>query len=335
MTTSISSRSVPGAARRCRAYVGALLAVLVGASFAAMFTVSPAQALTPPAPAPGVTPGIAVVVESNGQYFVSVAELFYTAADGSVWLKNLANGQVTAVGGRLVGGPSAMGDGSSAFVFGRGTDNQLWVNSCNQYGLCGSWQPLGGQVTARPGAVLRGPGAADYSVYARGADGAVWARDHSAAGWSAWHAVGGRLLAGTGPAAAKAYLDGTYLLVVGTNRELYIEEVGVTGFEPAGGATTANPALASIPEAQGLPAALVGFARGTDGAGYYHRFLSSSPGWHSMGGRLTSGLAADLEVLATIPESITLGLGTDSQIYQNTAEWPPYPPLFMGWRRVT
>ncbi|MGE5285718.1 MAG: hypothetical protein ACM3ML_00640 [Micromonosporaceae bacterium] len=41
---------------------------------------------------------------------------------------------------------------------------------------------------------------------------------------------------------------------------------------------------------------LVGFVRGVNNVGHYHRFLASSPGWHSMGGRLTSGLAASTQL---------------------------------------
>ena len=145
-------------------------------------------------------------------------------------MKNLTTGQFTPAGGHLVGAPSAMADGPGVLVFGRGTDNQLWVNSCNLSKLCGTWSPLGGTLTSAPGAVL-GPNAADYSVYVRGTDGAVRARDHSASGWGPWHSLGGQVLAGTGPTAA--YIGGTYVMVAGTNRELYLEKVGVTSFGPS------------------------------------------------------------------------------------------------------
>jgi hypothetical protein len=255
----------------------------------------------------------------------------YTAAGGSVWIKDLSTGVVTSAGGRLVSGPSAIEDGGSILVFGQGTDNQLWVTSCSS--SCGSWRPLGGDITSKPGAVFRGPYGADYSVYARGANGAVWGRDHTTAGWGAWHSLGGNLLAGTGPAAA--YLGGTYVLATGTDRQLYIAEAGVTGFVPAGGSTTASPALTAYPSAQNAPAALLGFARGTDGVGYYHRFLSSSPGWHSMGGRFNSGLSASTQVQATIPNALTFGLGTDNRIYENSGNFTVYPPVFSGWHPVS
>jgi hypothetical protein len=172
---------------------------------AAVLAAGSASAQPAPTPAPGLTPGAAVL----GTTAFSTRYLFYTAANGSVYMKNLNNAQLSVVGGRLVSGPSAFGDGASLFVFGRGPDNQLWVNACNAYGSCGSWLPLGGRITSGPGAVFRGPNVADYSVYARGTDGAVWGRDHTTAGWGGWHSLGGNLLAGTGPAAAKTYLGGT------------------------------------------------------------------------------------------------------------------------------
>jgi hypothetical protein len=108
----------------------------------------------------------------------------------------------------------------------------------------------------------------------------------------------------------------------------------MTGFRPAGGTTTADPALTMAFGTAGAANSLVGFARGTNGAGHYHRFLASSPGWHSMGGALTSGVAAVSDVRAAIPDTYTFGLGTTNQIYENFADWAPNPH-FNGWVRVT
>jgi hypothetical protein len=253
--------------------------------------------------------------------------VFWTASDGSVWMHDVGTGVNTSAGGHLVSGPAAITSGNSVLLFGQGPDGQLWFNSCNTVGSCGSWLPLGGTITSRPGAVFRGPNVADFSVYARGTNGAVWGRDHTTAGWSGWYSAGGNLLPGTGPAAA--YLGGTYVMAVGTNRQLYIAEAGKTGFVPAGGSTTTSPGLAAIPSAQGTPA-LVGFARGTDNVAYFHRFLSSSPGWHSMGGGFSSGLSA----ATWTGDSVTVGLGTDGQVYESIGSWATYPPSFNGWHPV-
>lgn len=209
-------------------------------------------------------------------------------------------------------------------IFGRGTDNALWVNSCTPGGRCGSWASLGGVITSDPGAVFRGPSTADYSVYVRGTNGAVWGRDHSSSGWGAWHSLGGNLLPGTGPTAA--FLGHTYVLVVGIDGILYLREVGVTGFVAVGGLTNVTPALTA------LPTALVGFAQGLDFVGYYHRFLATSPGWHPMTGAFTSGLSAATQNATT---TLTFGLGTDNQVYENVGTWTSYPPAFGGWKLVS
>jgi hypothetical protein len=295
----------------------AFLVALVAAGLAAAMAAGPASAATVPTP-PGhnYTPGS----ETEG----GAAVIAYTASDGSVWVKDLVTRVYTPAGGHLVTGPALVTDSGSAgpvvVVFGEGTDHALWENVCTPGGSCGSWVSLGGTITSRPGAVFRGPGVGDYSVYARGADGAVWGRDHTPAGWSAWYTTGGSLLAGTGPSAA--FLGGIYILAVGTNSGLYLQQLGVTGFVPVGGFTTATPALTAI------ATALVGFVRGADGVAYYHRFLNTSPGWHSMAGAFTSGLSA---VAINGTTTLTFGLGTDSRVYGDGADWTSYPPNFLGW----
>ena len=200
-------------------------------------------------PAAGVAPS--AVAESTG-----VVDLFYVAPNGTVWtgpvhgmtgaLQQVSNGKViSAVSGFFGAGVVA--------IFGEGTDHQLWWTT-RVNGTWAPWSSLGGNLTSQPAAVFRGP--FNYSVYIRGSNGAVWARDHSTAGWSAWHSIGGQLYGGTGPTAA--FLGGTWVMVVGANRQLYIAQLGLTGFTPAGWSTTTSPALIAI------PGALVGFARGTE-----------------------------------------------------------------------
>jgi hypothetical protein len=322
--TGVPARLAQRAARRSWCLgrrAAALVAALAGMSLVTVFAAVASAA--PPPPAPRVTPGATVAGAAR--------DLVYTAADGSVWLEDVASGPSTptGVGGHLVSGPSTVYDGNAIVIFGQGTDNQLWVVSCPSVTVCGPWRPLGGVITSKPGAV--GKSRMIYSVYARGTDGAVWGRDYNF-GWGGWYKVGGQVLAGTGPAAA--YLGGTYVMVAGTDKQLYIEQQGVTGFGPAGGATTASPALTMVFGTAGAPNSLVGFARGTNGTGYYHRFLASSPGWHSMGGALTSGVAAVSDVKAAIPDTYTFGLGTNNQVYENSGTWAPNPS-FNGWVRVT
>ena len=63
-------------------------------------------------------------------------------------------------------------------------------------------------------------------------------------------------------------------------------------------------------------------------------FIANTPGWHSMGGRLTTGPAAITQILATIPTTFTYALGTDHQIYENAGTWAARTPGLTGWHRA-
>ena len=300
---------------------GSLAAILAAGATAGM--ASSASAATAPAPAAGVAPA---ATTAAGDRIVG-----YEAGNGTVWLHNLSTGAVTSAGGDVISSPGLMAIGSGVLVFGQGTDHRLWLNTCFASGSCGGWQSLGGNLTSSPAASFSGPTTNDYRAYARGTDGALWYRTHSSSGWGAWHSLGGQLLAGTGPAAAYVTLDGPYTLVTGTNHELYVEGPGFTPFAPAGGQTSSTPGLAAIPAAQGQPDALIGFERGTDNTGHYHRFISTTPGWHSMGGQLSTGVAASSQVVAIIPTTYTYALGTDNRLYEATASWAAPTPGLNGW----
>jgi hypothetical protein len=279
------------------------------------FGVGPAVAAvtaSAPSPAAGIAPA-AVNVEGTGY-------VFYTAAGGTAEVKSLASGgQYASLGGRLVGAPSAVvtaagHEGLAAFtIFGRGTDNALWYTTCTAEGptvtdCTGSWASLGGVLSSAPGAV-------DGQVYVRGTDGALWDRDQTSTGWSAWSRIGGALRPATAPSAAVTFDGNSWVLVVGTNRQLYIHEVGKTGFTAVGGTTGSTPALIAT------FSALVAFARGTDNALWYHEFLSTTPGWHSLGGDLRSGVGAfDYSPTpeAGFDTQGEYGLGTDGQVWQHT-----------------
>jgi hypothetical protein len=298
----------------------ALATGLAGIALAMVFAAAASAA--PPPPAPAVTPGVA-----------GMRKLFYTAADGTVWVKNLPGGGVpTPVSdGRLVSAPAAISSDSTEMVFGQGTDNQLWYSQLTATGWT-SWGVLGGKLTAKPGAVFVGPTADDYSVFVRSTDGAVWGRDHSAAGWNAWYFVSGQVLAGTGPTAAHLSSGNLYVGVVGTDHQMYLKVVHQpTGFFSIGGQTTANPGLIAIRSSQ-----LVAFARGSNNAGYFNGYTEGvgAGGWQSMGGQLTSGLAAE-QLGASLLTTYTYALGADNQVYQDPGDWDGYPPTFTGWVKVT
>lgn len=301
-------------------------AALAGASSLTLLAVSPASAQVPPPPAPGLTPGVAATGAAGE------VNMFYVTTDGAVWKKEVSGTAIpdNRLGGHLVSGPAAIyTSGDSFIVFGRGTDNQLWWTRGTGINpdRWAPWTPLGGQFTGRPGAAWRGPAAADYSVFVRGTDQAVWQRDHAASGWGAWHRVGGRVLAGTGPAAAHMSNGQTWVAVVGANRALYVKQVGsLGGFTSAGGQTTASPAVAAPNDT-----ILVAFVRGTDNAVYYHEFSRTTPGWHSIGGRLTSGVGATSFQPPGFGVAYVFGLGTDNQVWGDLGQLHH----LQGWHRIT
>ncbi|HEX3750609.1 MAG TPA: hypothetical protein VHW06_08615 [Streptosporangiaceae bacterium] len=295
-----------------------LAAVLASAGVVSLAAIIPATAASaaPPPPAKGIDPSVAAATAG--------VSLFYTAADGTVWTAAAGGtpGTPTQVSnGKVASAVSAITAGTSTIVFGTGSGGAVWM-ATRTGGKWSNWTSIGGSVTSKPGAVFQGPNAADYAVFARGPSGAVWGRDHTTAGWGPWHNDGGNLLAGTGPAAAA--ISGTYLLVVGTNKQLYIAHAGVTGFTSAGGQTTVSPGLTSV------PGALVGFVRGTNNVGYYHKFLSTTPGWHAMGGVFGSGLAT--AALGTT--TYTFGLSSGTGVYRSIGTWTTYPPKLGGWVKV-
>lgn len=327
--------------RRRRAWSSmAVSAALAGMGLATVFAApawAPPLPITPPAH--GVVPGVAVVAIGSPE-----VNLFYTATDGTVWYKEGvgSSGPPIPLYGHLVSAPAPIGTGITDFtgtieaVFGRGTDNQLWYAENTNDAWTG-WMPLGGQLTSKPGVAALGGGA--LRVFVRGTDGAVWQRAYSGTAWSSWQRVGGHVLAGTGPTAA--YLTGTghlYVGVAGIDGQMYLKTVNLTdvnvpaGFFSIGGHTTTSPALTAI-----SPSVLVAFARGTDGAGYHRTYTEAGgpAGWQSMGGRLTSGLAASSTTVAGKTTTYTMALGTDNQVYENDGTWASGPPGFSGWSKVS
>ena len=282
-----------------------------------------AQAIAPPKP--GVAPA---AVALTGE-----ADLFYTGSDSHVYVAGLAPAAPAAsLGGRVTGGPAPVAipsgslGGPAIALFARGTDNALWIfNGGNPP----QWVTLGGHLTSKPAAAagaLTGGDAID--VVARGTDGAIWDRELTATALRPWTRVGGHVLAGTAPAAVN--VGGTlYVLAVGTDGALWRNSStdGTTwsGWLSLRGHVT-GPGAAT-------PAAGVGvaFARGTNNAAYYNEFAGTTPGvssgWHTLGGKITSGLGA-----ASAPDGTTwaLALGSDNRIWQRTGVWP----ALKGWSRA-
>jgi hypothetical protein len=258
-----------------------------------------------------------------GAYTIGTTRfVVYTGTDNGVWQKQVGTAVgagTTSLGGRLIGGPSPINASATGrIVFGEGTDNALWEKIGN-----GPWTSLGGRLTSQPGAAASST--TTYRVYVRGTDGAVWSRDHTTVGWGAWHSIGGVLFGSTGPSAAVDRLGTFWVLVAGTNRALWIAPDG-GAFDSAGGVTNSTPALVNALSS----GTLVGFARGTTNAGYFHRF-GVVGGWTSMGGVLTSGMGGSATNDPSAARWSAYGLGTDNQVYEHAG----IGDAFLGWTRVT
>ena len=313
----MKSLRMPGLlrARRWAHRAAALaVAVLMGGSLAAATGAGTALA-APPNPAPGATMGSAAPSASS-------VLLAYTSTGGSVYLRNVTNGIVTALGGRLVGGPAVADTPTGLAVFGRGTDNALWWTHQVAGSAWSGWQSLGGLITSQPAAAAGASvGFGPLVALARGTDGALWARVQATNGtWSAWRSLGGVLLPGTGPAAVTA-LGNVVIAVTGTNHHVWLYGplgMQVFGFIDFGGLTSSTPGITATTAPVGVPV----FARGTDNALWYK--VSALPvgnpaGWTSLGGRLTSGPTA-----ATVPggKTYVFVLGTDNLPWMRNGIWP-------------
>jgi len=315
---------LPGLRRWRYRTAGLVTALLVGGSLATAMTASPALAQTP-GPAPGVMMGAAAPRASS-------VYLAYRGSNGAVYLRNEANGSMTGLGGRLIGGPAVAQTRAGLAVFGRGTDNALWWKHQTAGGAWSSWQSLGGVITSQPGAaagvtVRFGPAV----VLARGTNGALWYRvQGTAGGWSGWKSLGGRLLSGTGPAAVNA--DGNLTVAMtGTDHHVWLfgpMGMQVHGFLNFGGLTSSTPGITNVPGTTGFQ--LIVFARGTDNALWYKQSIlpiGNPGGWTSLGAELTTGPAA-----ATVPgqKMYAFVLGIDNLPYM----WSGTLPSNGTWTRA-
>jgi hypothetical protein len=283
-------------------------------------TAGPAVAQQAPVPPlAGATPAVA------GTGDTTIPVIFgYTGSDGHDYEAPLASPADTiSLGGRFVGGPglafvpAPIGPGVAPF--GRGTDNALWG-----FGITSAaWSSLGGVLTSRPGVAagaLSVTGGEAIDAVIRGTDGAVWDRELTTV-VGPWRSLGGRALAGSGPAAVN--VGGTlYALLIGTDGAVWVTHStdgahwshwGSLGGRGSGDVGVASPA----------PGVGVVFIRGTDNATWFNEFAGTtpgvSPGWHSLGGKTTSGVGA-----GSAPDGSTsiLMLGTDNRIWHRTGTWP-------------
>ena len=86
------------------------------------------------------------------------------------------------------------------------------------------------------------------TVFVRGSDDAVWYRDYVGGSWGKWTSIGGKIPAGTGPAACSWGSGRLDVFVQGTNGALWHKwwnGAKWSGWESLGGKLTASPASVS------------------------------------------------------------------------------------------
>jgi hypothetical protein len=143
-------------------------------------------------------------------------------------------------GGSVTSDPAiALGGDTRLWLFARGVDGALWLNSL-QSGS--TWQSLGGQMVGGPGAAghdLSGPG----FVAVQGADHALWTRSWTGCctpSWSAWTTLGGRLT--SDPDVAFDCHNGEEVAATGIDNALWVRSPS-TPWTSHGGSLTSGPSI--------------------------------------------------------------------------------------------
>lgn len=186
------------------------------------------------------------------------------------------------------------------------------------------WQPLGGTVSAAPGAASDSSG---LYAFVRSGDGALSWRRLVADTWSPYQSAGGFLLSSPSPVTDASGVSGTagvYVFGVGGDGGVYWQRFsgGVpSGWHPLGGVAT-SPVAVTV-DASGLSIAV----RGGDNALYVQRLNANVwSGWQPLGGFLSMApsLASDSSGV------YALVTGGDGGLYSrrlSSGVWAPYLAL--------
>ena len=159
-----------------------------------------------------------------------------------------------SLGGKLVGGPSAVLWIGGMSVFVRGTDDALWWNTAPNDGKFkwGGWKLIGGKISSSPSCVASIN--SRINCYARGGDNALWFvsyQDINVGKWGAWQSLGGGL--NGAPSATSWSLGHDVIFARGSlNNELYQIETGTSSlsavrqYSSNGGSTVTDPGCAAL-----------------------------------------------------------------------------------------
>lgn len=204
-----------------------------------------------------------VTISAVDPYRINGAPIAAAASTGRLLIARVSTGgQVSArlhsgdwrswreLGGSISSGLSITERGGEFRIYGRGTDQAMWMISYNAAtDRWSEWRSLGGVFSSAPSAVVW-PGGLS-TVFARGGDTQIWAinEDPAAGGFGAWYSLGGDT--SSAPAAA---LGGGVITLAARNRadgRLLVrnfEGAGWGAWTALGGAITTAPAVARTAE---------------------------------------------------------------------------------------
>jgi hypothetical protein len=162
-----------------------------------------------------VTSDPVAVIDPNGITPVLVLAI---GTDQALW-ESEGNGSWFSLGGSLKGDPVASLSGGTMYVFSRGSDDSLMVNT-RANGSWAGFQSLGGVLVSDARVAVNSDGRVE--VFVTGSDSAAWYTAQTAPGsaqWTSFATLGGFILGNVNPA-----IDSTALLnvfVVGGDRGLW------------------------------------------------------------------------------------------------------------------
>jgi len=225
----------------------------------------------------------------------------------------------------LVNNNNLRGTGMWALGYDSGYPD-LWNELFMKFTPVTPWSPLGGVITAGPGASSWGANRTD--VFVRGADNGLWQKTWNGTSWSGWVALGGVLT--SNPAAVSWGPGRIDVFARGTDNALWhrwwTAPGGWYNWERLGGVLTSSPAVASWDAGR-----LDVFANGTNN-GLWHRTFTAAGGWYgweSLGG----------VVLSSGPAAVSSGLGR-TDVFARGADYSLWHRAFTasggwyGWEKL-
>jgi len=211
----------------------------------------------------------------------SRSDTVYVSTSGNVMLKTYAGGwkPTYSLGAPAVGVTSSSSPSIASWavgrldVFVRGTDNHLWVTSCQaasclSSGSFSSWAVVpGGTFSGSPAAVARSPGLIE--VFVHGMDDRLWMTSYTGAWNGYWAIPGGTLGAGSSPAVTSWSGHKLDVFVIGTDSRLWRNwwdgGSAWNGYEPMGGTLVPGRGVAVAARTTGDQVHVAASIMGADG----------------------------------------------------------------------